>query len=143
MWILKGENFTERNPKQKRHPFSHATQVFARFENPFFFELAFDICLAGADILFQESGLQVTQIEGEGPCLGLLKGLFLLQKTTPPFQKTRRKNGAKNEKFGQNSFFCLLGRCFFFSAERFSVGLVLNSGALASGIPPSWLVDSS
>ena len=41
MWILRGEScFTERNPKQKRHPFSHATQVFARFENPFFFELA-------------------------------------------------------------------------------------------------------
>ena len=125
MWILKGENFTERNPKQKRHPFSHATQVFARFENPFFFELASIYVLLVLTYFSNvwvvvESGLQVTQIEGEGPDLGLLKRPLPTPKNHPPFKKKRRKKTEqKTRNLRSFSFFCLLGRFFFFGRKVF------------------------
>ena len=140
MWILKGENFTERNPKQKRHPFSHASQVFARFENPFFSNwLRYMSCWCWHT--FPTFGLLLNQ-DFRSPKLKvkdliwvLLKRPLPTPKTNPPVLKTKPAEKTEQNTRNLRRFFFLVGPFFFFSAERFSVGFVLNSGALASGIP--------
>ena len=147
MWILKGENFTERNPKQKRHPFSHASQVFARFENPFFSNwLRYMSCWCWHT--FPTFGLLLNQ-DFRSPKLKvkdliwvLLKRPLPTPKTNPPVLKTKPAEKTEQNTRNLRRFFFLVGPFFFFRQKGFRWDLFSTLGPWPRG-SPKWLVDSS